>query len=120
MQSMFVVQQVDAKMDLTHFDETKLANLDTTEKKELLLFQWFSILEKDLLKNSVSNQKEVESLLLKYLQYLNPPPNGPIRTLIGRCFNIIYNKGDGRTLFDTVAQMQSILNDKGLHVQVKM
>jgi hypothetical protein len=107
-------------MEPNSFDETKLANLDTTEKKELLLFQWFSNLEKDLLKNTINNQKEVESVLLKYLQYLNPPPNGPTRTLIGRCFNIIYTKGDGKTLFDTVAQMQSILNDKGLHTQVKM
>jgi hypothetical protein len=102
------------------FDEAKLTSLDSIEKKELLLFQWLSNLEKDLSNNPISNQKDVEQTLLKYLQYLEPHPNRPTRTLIARCFIIVYNKGDQRSLFDTIAQMQTILTNKTLDVHVKM
>jgi HEAT repeat-containing protein 5 len=102
------------------FDESKLTNLDTLEKKDLLLFQWLSNLEKELLQKPITAQKQIETVLLKYVQYVNPHPNRPTRTLIGRCFTIVYTKGDVRTLFDTISQMQTILLNKTLDPFVKL
>ncbi|KAI8902903.1 armadillo-type protein [Globomyces pollinis-pini] len=100
--------------DSFNFDEQKLQSLDSVEKKELLLFQWLSTLEKDLMKATINNtsQPHLETLLLKYLICTSPHPNRPTRSLIARCFNIIYSTGDHRTFFDTVAKMQSYLTTK--------
>ena len=99
------------------------------DKKELLLFQWLSRLEKDLANHPVvswklisqdltsaiflqANQKHLESLLLKYLSSLSPKPNQSTRRLIARCFNVIYSKGDHRTLFDSMAAIQNLFVSK--------
>ncbi len=37
------------------FDEQRILSAETTEKKELFLFQWLSSLEKDLLKATKVN-----------------------------------------------------------------
>ncbi|KAJ3270628.1 hypothetical protein HDV01_007562 [Terramyces sp. JEL0728] len=98
------------------FDEQKIFALDTLEKKELYLFQWLSSLEKDLLKLTFSQQQQqyLESVLIQYLTSNVPLPNRPTRHLISNCLNIIYRKGDTRTLFDTLSKIQQNMNSKKL------
>ena len=98
--------------DSFNFDEEKLNSLDTVEKRELLLFQWLSTLEKDLIKFGIKEQPKIEQFLMKYLNNSVIHPNKPTRHLISRCFVILYSSGDQRSLFDTLTQMQSILSKK--------
>ncbi|KND00764.1 uncharacterized protein SPPG_03877 [Spizellomyces punctatus DAOM BR117] len=104
--------------DSFHFDEEKFNAADTTEKKELFLFQWLSILARDLNKSSLdtikAGQADLEKTLLKFLASTNPKPSRPIRRLISRCLVVIYMNGDSRTLFDTLSAVQGMMVNKKL------
>ncbi|KAI9105684.1 armadillo-type protein [Phlyctochytrium arcticum] len=98
------------------FDEDKYAGADTPEKKELFLFQWLALLERDLTKSDVdtikSFQAQLEKLLIRHLSAGNPKPSRPLRQLIARCLDVLYAKGETRTLFDTLSGIQSLITNK--------
>ncbi len=102
--------------NFTVLDDKKLQQLDTEEKKELLIFQWLSNLEKQLLKTKPD--LEIQDILItnlyKYLTLLSPKPKRQTRNIISRCLVIIYEKGDNRTLFDTLSKLQNLLANKNL------
>ncbi|KAJ3062300.1 hypothetical protein HDU98_001818, partial [Podochytrium sp. JEL0797] len=99
--------------------EDKIKALDTIEKKEQLLFQWLSSVERVLIKSfaEINEQDKsfipsIEKLLLKFLTTTIPRPSKPIRDTIGRIFVFVYVNGDARTLSDTVGALQNILSAK--------
>ncbi|ORY46044.1 hypothetical protein BCR33DRAFT_716053 [Rhizoclosmatium globosum] len=103
--------------------EDKIKALDTIEKKEQLLFQWLSSVERELVKSfDEINTKEkafvasVEKLLVHFVGAASPSPrpSKPIRDTIGRIFVCIYSKGDARTTSDTVGALQNLLAAKKL------
>ena len=51
----------------------------------------------------------------------DPKPNRPIRQIGARCFILLYNNGDSRSLFDTLSGVQNLLANKKLEdVQIKL
>ncbi|KAI8819328.1 armadillo-type protein [Fimicolochytrium jonesii] len=98
------------------FDERKLSAADSNEKKEVFLIQWLSFVERDLNKVDAATvkpaQAELEKTLLKRLTSTAPKPTRPIRQSVARCLALLYAKGDGRTLFDTLAAIQAIVASK--------
>jgi hypothetical protein len=99
------------------FDHERIAAAD---KKEELLFQWLSQLERELL--DADNVTELQPTIEKDLfRYINTPLSSKlIRELISNCFLLIYSKGDGRTVFDTLSSLQAILASKKLDENVKL
>jgi len=97
------------------FDQQRLQKLDSSEKKELFVFQWLSILEKELKKGDkttiANEQDKVEKLLLKFLSSTSPKPTRPTRKLIARCFNLIFTYGSQRKIFDTIVAIQQLLKN---------
>ena len=95
-------------------DENRLAAFDSTRKKRLYIFQYLSLLEKDLKRQitqtgSLANQRKVEQDLLTCLQKPEFGCNS-IRKLISKCFICVYKLGDTRSLFDVFIKLQSLLN----------
>ncbi|KAI8913251.1 armadillo-type protein [Gorgonomyces haynaldii] len=105
-------------MESLNFDHSKIQSADSLEKKEVFVLQWLSSLEKDL--QSITRdvlkpyQETLEKQLINYLNTTEPKPSKPTRHLIAQCFNNIYTNGDPRTVFDTIAAIQNILNNKKL------
>ncbi|KAI9012871.1 armadillo-type protein [Gaertneriomyces semiglobifer] len=98
------------------FDEARFIAADTPEKKELVLFQWLSFLQRDLslVSSDVlkTSQTQLEKLLLRHLVSMLPKPSRTIRRLVARCLILIYSKGDTRTLFDTLSALQGMVANK--------
>ncbi|KAJ3190081.1 hypothetical protein HDU85_000372 [Gaertneriomyces sp. JEL0708] len=98
------------------FDEARFIAADTPEKKELVLFQWLSFLQRDLslVSSDVlkTSQTQLEKLLLRHLGSMLPKPSRTIRRLVARCLILIYSKGDTRTLFDTLSALQGMVANK--------
>ncbi|KAI9202203.1 armadillo-type protein [Polychytrium aggregatum] len=98
------------------FDDQRIVAADSTDKKELILFQWLITLERELKgckKESIKpHQNNIEKLLLKYITSANPKPSRPIRRAVARCFVALYTYGDTRTLFDTMVTALAIVNRK--------
>ncbi|CAO3620701.1 unnamed protein product [Cunninghamella echinulata] len=96
------------------FDEHKLETADTSEKQELYLLQWLAQVEReikivteDVLKQS---QATLEKTLLRLISLSTAKPRRPIRYLIGRCYVILYTRGDTRQLFDTITALHSLVS----------
>lgn len=84
------------------------------EKKDLVLFQYLSALEKHLQQCPVQdlNQKSVIETVLKYITAATPKLSAPIWHLMARILDCIYIRGDTRSLFDTIQSLQAVLNLK--------
>ncbi|KAI9365449.1 armadillo-type protein [Zopfochytrium polystomum] len=100
--------------------EERVAAADSIEKKEQIVFQWLSSVERDLERSSTEKaaiaaaQPSVQALLFKILTGTVPRPTRPIRQLVGRIYVLIFTLGETRTLFDCLASIQGILNQKKL------
>ncbi|KAI8980927.1 armadillo-type protein [Pilobolus umbonatus] len=94
-------------------DEQKLQSGENSEKQELYVFQWLAQVEAEIKSVEVDVLKLVQPLIEKTLFRLislaSAKPRRPIRFLIGRCYVILYNRGDSRSLFDTVTALQSLI-----------
>lgn len=51
----------------------------------------------------------MEKSLFRLISLATVKPRRPIRFLIGRCYIILYTRGDARTLFDTVTALHSLI-----------
>ncbi|KAJ1551770.1 hypothetical protein HK096_000092 [Nowakowskiella sp. JEL0078] len=111
---------VVAQMELTPTTleeiEIKIQSADSTEKKDLYLFQFLNTLEKFLLANAntnslklslVSHQRNYERFLLKYAFSNIPKPTRTVRNLLARCLVLLFKDGDTKSLFDTIVSLQS-------------
>ncbi|KAH7927705.1 ARM repeat-containing protein [Leucogyrophana mollusca] len=93
-----------SEVRIDEIDETQLSG----ENGEMYLFQWLSVLEKQLKNVSAehlkSAQPSLEAILLKVLSGSEPypPPGRGLRNISTRCFIMLYNHGESRTLFDTL------------------
>ncbi|KAI9348643.1 armadillo-type protein [Obelidium mucronatum] len=97
--------------------EDKLKAVETLEKKEQLLFQWLSSVERALVRSFPEDKAPLatlEPLLIKLINSTQPRPTKPIRATVARIFATIYTKGDARTTSDTVGALQNILVAKKL------
>ncbi|KAG0172348.1 hypothetical protein DFQ30_010665 [Apophysomyces sp. BC1015] len=99
--------------DVFVLDEQKLQATESAEKQELYLLQWMAQVEReckltdlDTLKHS---QPLLEKTLLKLISLATAKPRRPIRFLIGRCFVLLYTRGETRSLFDTVTALHSLI-----------
>lgn len=66
-------------------------------------------LEQDVIK---TYQAGIEKTILKYINCAIPRPSRPVRHLFGRIGNLLYSRGDERSLFDTLAATQNLLGLK--------
>eukprot|EP00842_Homolaphlyctis_polyrhiza_P005067 jgi/Hompol1/5561/HPOL_004542-RA len=107
-----------AQLEPPAFDDRHIEAIDSHEKRELALFQWLSSLERELLKATREtikpHQELLEKKLLKYIGSQVVRPSRPSRQLVARCLIVLYHRGDPRTLFDTLAAIQSMLANKKL------
>ncbi|KAG1473645.1 hypothetical protein G6F56_000838 [Rhizopus delemar] len=99
--------------DIFILDEQKIQPSENTEKQELYVLQWLAQIEREsktmdaeLLKKS---QPILEKSLFRLISLATVKPRRPIRFLIGRCYIILYTRGDARTLFDTVTALHSLI-----------
>ena len=66
------------------------------------------------LKNELkAKQSTLEKTFIKILSGTEnyPQPGRAIRNLIGRCFVLLYMRGDTRTMFDTLQSLLKIVGD---------
>ncbi|QRW26225.1 HEAT repeat protein [Rhizoctonia solani] len=97
-------------------DETKLS----AENGDIYLFQWLCATEKTLNNMSVEElkaaQSTTEATLLKCINVTSPfpAPGRPIRSLVARCFLIIYSRGETLTMYDTVQACLKVAGDSKL------
>lgn len=102
-----------SKGDIEELDENQL----TADSGELYLFQWLSNLERRLRDASTETLKEtqssVEATLLKVLipSETYPSPGRPLRNLAARCLLVLYNRGESRSLFDTLRALLKPASD---------
>ncbi|MCJ1403814.1 hypothetical protein MMC11_007037 [Xylographa trunciseda] len=94
-------------------DIPKLHSLPS-EQQDLYLFTFVTTLEKhvkslktDALKNQ---QAQLKKELLQIINLPTPSPARPVRNAIGRCFRHIFDKGDRRTLFETITELGESLS----------
>jgi hypothetical protein len=97
------------------FDD-RLANAEP-ERRELMLFQHLSGLQKQLQDASSPLEKEttdrILETVLRYAALPSPRQSAPIRHLMARILiNIFNQRTETRSLFDTMASLCAILNDK--------
>ncbi|KAG2232739.1 hypothetical protein INT48_009265 [Thamnidium elegans] len=104
----------DGIPDVFKLDEQKILPSENTEKQELYVLQWLAQVEReiktidvDVLKKS---QPFIEKTLFRLISLATAKPRRPIRFLIGRCYVILYTRGDSRTLFDTVTTLHSLIS----------
>jgi len=79
------------------------------EKQSLTLLQWLVGCESFLATATPEHVSQQQQPLLQALVNLLSLPTPPIahvlRSALGRCFHLIFDKGDHRVLFDTVATL---------------
>ncbi|CEG80418.1 hypothetical protein RMATCC62417_14760 [Rhizopus microsporus] len=99
--------------DVFLLDEQKIQPSETTEKQELYVLQWLAQVERESKTIDVETLKKtqpvLEKSLLRLISLASARPRRPIRFLIGRCYIILYTRGDTRTLFDTVTALHSLI-----------
>ncbi|KAI9318532.1 armadillo-type protein [Dichotomocladium elegans] len=100
--------------DVFVLDEQRLQSTESSDKQELYLLQWLAHVEREskiidpsILKRA---QPQLEKTLLRLISLATAKPRRPIRFLIGRCFTLLYTRGDSRSLFDTVTALHSLIN----------
>ncbi|KAI8641511.1 armadillo-type protein [Parasitella parasitica] len=100
--------------DVFVIDEQKIQASENTEKQELYVLQWLAQVEREsktvdveLLKMA---QPIIEKTLFRLISLVTAKPRRPIRFLIGRCYVILYTRGDTRTLFDSVTALHSLIS----------
>ncbi|KAI8372010.1 armadillo-type protein [Choanephora cucurbitarum] len=95
-------------------DEQKLQSSENTEKQELYVLQWLAQAERESKTISVDVLKKaqpvIEKTLFRLISLATAKPRRPIRFLIGRCYVLLYTRGDSRSLFDTVTALHSLIN----------
>ena len=106
-------------------DELKVEAAEGQEKKELILFQWLSSIEKQIpvvpKEYWKANQADLEKVLGKYIISTAPKPQKLLRDSYARVYALIYQHGETRTLFDTFAMLQTQLSNKKVEeISVKM
>ena len=143
--------------------EEALVAAEPIDKKEQVVFQWLSAVERELVrtgavekvllstytipsetsllkhttippKNHTRNtthlkhkaalaaaQPGLEKTLFKLLNSALPRPSRPLRQIIGRIYVLAFTHGETRSLFEVLASLQGILNQKKLDdVTIKM
>ncbi|KAI9022185.1 hypothetical protein CLU79DRAFT_175490 [Phycomyces nitens] len=111
--------------DVFVLDENKLQATESVDKQELYVLQWLAQVERecksiniDILKKA---QPLLEKTLLKLISLATAKPRRPIRFLIGRCFVLLYTRGDTRSLFDTVTALHSLVGaSKNIDKETRM
>ncbi|CEP08433.1 hypothetical protein [Parasitella parasitica] len=100
--------------DVFIIDEQKIQASENNEKQELYVLQWLAQVEREsktidveLLKKA---QPVIEKTLFRLISLATAKPRRPIRFLIGRCYVILYTRGDTRTLFDSVTALHSLVS----------
>jgi hypothetical protein len=77
------------------------------EKQALTLLQWLADCEVFLARASpdvVSKQQQaVQQALVNLLSLPTPPIGRVLRSCMGRCYHLLFDKGDRKVLFDTVS-----------------
>lgn len=93
--------------------EAKLSASEKDEKQELVLFQYLSSLDKQLKDGTgPNNNGETLRFILKYASLRFPRQSVPIRHLMARILNTIFDKAEGtRSLFDTMNSLCNILSE---------
>ncbi|KAJ1569542.1 HEAT repeat-containing protein 5B [Cladochytrium tenue] len=99
--------------------DERLSAADSPEKKEQIIFQWLSGVERDLSRADdtaaiAAAQVPLERQLFKFLTSSTPRPTRQIRQLIGRIYVQLYVNGDSHSLFDCLTSVQGVLNQKKL------
>ncbi|KAG1384801.1 hypothetical protein G6F60_002658 [Rhizopus arrhizus] len=111
--------------DIFILDEQKIQPSENTEKQELYVLQWLAqvereskIIDGEILKKS---QPILEKSLFRLISLATAKPRRPIRFLIGRCYIILYTRGDTRSLFDTITALHSLIGaNKNIDKQTKL
>ncbi|ORZ22294.1 armadillo-type protein [Absidia repens] len=97
-----------------NFDEQRLQSAETQEKQELYLLQWLAQVEREIKTIPVDTLKRaqpvLEKTLLRFISLSTAKPRRPIRFLIGRCYVLLYTRGDTKQLFDTVTALHSLIS----------
>ncbi|KAL4206381.1 hypothetical protein CU097_005637 [Rhizopus azygosporus] len=111
--------------DIFLLDEQKVQPSETTEKQELYVLQWLAQVERESKTIDVETLKKaqpiLEKSLLRLISLASARPRRPIRFLIGRCYIILYTRGDTRTLFDTVTALHSLIaTNKNIDKETKI
>jgi hypothetical protein len=96
--------------------DSRLSNAEP-EKRELMLFQHLSGLQKQLQDLPTPLPKETTDQILatviKYAALPSPRQSAPVRHLMARILIIIFdNREETRSLFDTMSTLYAILKDK--------
>jgi len=79
------------------------------EKQSLTLLQWLGDCESFLANATPEHvsklQQALQQALVNLLSLPTPPIGHVLRSSLGRCFHHLFDKGDRRVLFDTVATL---------------
>lgn len=93
-------------------DGQKIQSLPS-EQQDLYIFTFALDLERflyNLGQDEVSaKQSSLSHLLLQIIGLLTPTPTRVIRTCLGRCFSRILEKGDRKSLYDSINQLVAIV-----------
>lgn len=66
-------------------------------------------------------QPIIEKTLFRLISLATAKPRRPIRFLIGRCYVVLYTRGDTRTLFDSVTALHSLIGaNKNIDKETRM
>lgn len=115
----------DGVPEVFRLDEQKIQPSENTEKQELYVLQWLAQVERELKTIDIEilkkSQPTIEKTLLRLISLATAKPRRPIRFLIGRCYVILYTKGETRSLFDTVTALHSLISaNKNIDKETKM
>lgn len=115
----------DGVPEVFRLDEQKIQPSENTEKQELYVLQWLAQVERELKTIDIEilkkSQPTIEKTLLRLISLATAKPRRPIRFLIGRCYVILYTKGETRSLFDTVTALHSLISaNKNIDKETKI
>lgn len=83
------------------------------EQQDLYLFTFALDLERFVYKlgqdELSAKQSSINNQILQIIGLLTPTPTRVIRQCLGRCFNRVFEKGDRRSLYDSINQLLAIV-----------
>jgi hypothetical protein len=100
--------------EAVQLDTTKLSSISEEPQQQLYVLNFLSTIERlvDRLDSDGASayQLFVQKELLRVMQLTTPVPTRLIRSVMGRCFAGIFEKGDRKLLYDTLNTLIGIVN----------
>ncbi|TFY57214.1 hypothetical protein EVG20_g8633 [Dentipellis fragilis] len=106
-------QPIQFSLSDATIDESRLSGDDG----EVYILQWLSSATHHLQLAPPEDVKHIQhGLETTFLKILTsgspyPPPGRPLRNLVAQAFLILYNRGDSKTLFDTILALMKVVGD---------